>query len=535
MMLWSEEVDFISVGGGIGGLTAALVAHQAGLDAIVLEKSDKLGGVAALSLGQVWVPANGLEAELGIRDSAEEGLAYMAWVGGGFAEPAHTDAYVRWGPALVDFLAKHANVAWRVWRGQPDYYFPVAPGSVAEGRCLEVEPFAGENLGSWADSTRIPPSARVTNEEQATGPSTALQAERLANDSRAKGGGLAAYLISNAVERGISLRPGCEVVELVREEGRVVGVVVSQDGSKKAIRAKNGVLLATSGYDWSSQMVRSFDARTEPASLTMREITGDHLRMAGMLGARVVAPGVRPQWVDHRFRLGEALERINTSVPGVVLVNRKGLRFSDESFGPSFTAALAHVDVDRPGLANQPFWAIFDDDFRKTYPLGSIKPEDPLPDEFVSADTAEELAVKLGIDPQGLVAELEQFNIHASKGSDPRFGRGTRPSTFWKSSSSQGNASIGPLAKAPYYGVPLVTASIGIPVAGLAADTVGRVLDWENQAIEGLYVAGNSMALHDTGIGYQSGYANTRALVFAALGACHAADIDPLALGLFKI
>lgn len=534
-MLWSEEVDFVSVGGGIGGLTAALVAHEAGLNVVVLEKSAKLGGVASLSLGQVWVPANSLEAEAGIRDSAEEGLAYMTWVGGGFAESAHTDAFVRWGSAIIDFLGKHAHVAWRIWRGQPDYYFPVGPGSVTEGRCLEVEPLAGVNLGKWAELTRIPPTARVTNEEQATGSSKTLLAERAEKDFRAKGGGLAAYLIRNAVERGISLRPGCEVVELVRVERRVVGVVVKEDGITKAIRAKRGVLLATSGYDWSPQMVRNFDARTEPASLTMPEITGDHLRMAGMLGARVVSPGVRPQWIDPRFRLGSSLERINTSAPGVIMVNRKGARFSDESFGPSFTAALAHVDVDRPSLANQPFWAIFDDGFRKARAVGSINPGDPLPDEIVSADTPEELAEKLGIDPQGLVAELEQFNLHASEGADPRFGRATRPSTFYKSAASQGAATIGPLTKAPFYGVPLVTASIGIPVAGLAADTIGRVLDWENHVIEGLYVAGNSMAMHDTGIGYQSGYANTRALVFAMLGACHAAGVDPSALGLSRI
>jgi 3-oxosteroid 1-dehydrogenase len=77
-----------------------------------------------------------------------------------------------------------------------------------------------------------------------------------------------------------------------------------------------------------------------------------------------------------------------------------------------------------------------------------------------------------------------------------------------------------------------VTASIGIAVAGIAADTVGRTVDWEDCVIPGLYVAGNSMALHETGIGYQSGYANTRAAVFAALAACDAAGVDPSTLGL---
>lgn len=535
MSTWTEETDFISVGGGIGGLTGALIAHDAGLQTLVLEKSTQLGGVAALSLGQVWVPANRLAAAAGIADSIEAGHDYMEWVGGGFARPEYVDTYLRWGAAIVHYLGERGDVVWRMWRGQPDYYYPAAPRSVAEGRCLEVAPFAGAELGSWATRTRQSAThGGMTNEERSHGSGSALTAERAADDRRALGGGLVAYLVRAASGRGIDLRTNAEAVSLVRENGRVAGVVVRQDGRELRIRARCGVLIATSGYDWSPEMVCSFDARSAPASLTMREVTGDHFRLAGALGARVVASSASPQWVDHRLDTGGRLERVNTSVPGVIMVDRHGARFADESFGPSFTAALAQIDVNEPRLAHQPFWAIFDDAFRVAYPIASMAADAPLPPEVITADTIEELAHLTGIDVEGLVAEVDRFNRESGAGIDPRFGRGTRPSTLWKGAQDAAHPTLGPLVQAPFHAAPLITASIGIPVAGLAADTMGRVLDWEDQPIAGLYVAGNSMALLEAGVGYQSGYANTRGMVFAALAAAHAAGTDLPSLGLVE-
>ncbi len=52
-MRWDLEVDFVSLGSGIGGLTGAITAHDLGLTAIVLEKAAKVGGVTAYSLGEV--------------------------------------------------------------------------------------------------------------------------------------------------------------------------------------------------------------------------------------------------------------------------------------------------------------------------------------------------------------------------------------------------------------------------------------------------------------------------------------------------
>ena len=52
---WEEEVDLLVAGGGAGGMTAALVAALEGLEVLLCEKSDQIGGTAATSAGSLWI------------------------------------------------------------------------------------------------------------------------------------------------------------------------------------------------------------------------------------------------------------------------------------------------------------------------------------------------------------------------------------------------------------------------------------------------------------------------------------------------
>src|SRR4051812_34801325 len=74
---WDMETDLVAIGSGIGGLSAALIAHDQGLKTVVLERADKVGGVTALSLGEVWISGNHLAKAMGIEDSAESGYRYL--------------------------------------------------------------------------------------------------------------------------------------------------------------------------------------------------------------------------------------------------------------------------------------------------------------------------------------------------------------------------------------------------------------------------------------------------------------------------
>jgi 3-oxosteroid 1-dehydrogenase len=63
-----------------------------------------------------------------------------------------------------------------------------------------------------------------------------------------------------------------------------------------------------------------------------------------------------------------------------------------------------------------------------------------------------------------------------------------------------------------------------IPAAGLLADQHCRAIDWNDKAIEGLYVAGNSVARMETGAVMQSGISNARGMTHGYLIGRHAAS-----------
>ena len=55
-MRWDREVDVLIFGAGMGGMCAALFAALEGLDVLLCEKTDQVGGTTATSAGTVWIP-----------------------------------------------------------------------------------------------------------------------------------------------------------------------------------------------------------------------------------------------------------------------------------------------------------------------------------------------------------------------------------------------------------------------------------------------------------------------------------------------
>jgi 3-oxosteroid 1-dehydrogenase len=133
---WDLEVDVACVGSGLGAVTAAIRAHDAGARAVILEKAPKLGGVCAYSGGEVFVPDNYKMRELGIPDSEEAGRAYLRFLGGGYADERMQRLLYDTGREAARWLGEHAKIPWKPIAGFPDYHYPHAPGTVAGGRYL---------------------------------------------------------------------------------------------------------------------------------------------------------------------------------------------------------------------------------------------------------------------------------------------------------------------------------------------------------------------------------------------------------------
>ena len=74
---WDRDVDLLVAGAGPGGMTAALVGALEGLDVLVCEKSQQVGGTGATSAGTLWIPGNSQSKSAGYKDSSSEAARYL--------------------------------------------------------------------------------------------------------------------------------------------------------------------------------------------------------------------------------------------------------------------------------------------------------------------------------------------------------------------------------------------------------------------------------------------------------------------------
>ncbi|MBT4510978.1 MAG: FAD-binding protein, partial [Chloroflexi bacterium] len=206
---WDLEVDFIAVGSGIGGLTGAIMAHDEGLKTVVLEKGPKLGGVAALSGGEIWVPNNHVMKSQGMPDSREEAKQYLEFLAGGFADAELAEIYLDVAPEACQYLEEKAGVRWKTIPNFTDYFYPHVDGALREGRYLETEIFKGSDLGEWEPLSRLTPHmpCGITAEEMFEWGGGAcmlkwdfaLLGQRMAEGYRTFGPGMMAYFIKATV------------------------------------------------------------------------------------------------------------------------------------------------------------------------------------------------------------------------------------------------------------------------------------------------------------------------------------------------
>jgi 3-oxosteroid 1-dehydrogenase len=527
------DCDLICLGAGIGGLTAAITAHELGLRPLVIEKTGKIGGVGGISGGQCWMPVNQLARAAGITDSVEAATAYLMYAGGGFGDEQLARHYCARAGEVVKFLADKAGLNW-VLVPVPDNFAgcPGAVGALESGRLLEVHVFPGALLG--ADRTRTRRERNfATATEVFTGSVSQEEIEqRRERDDRARGGALAGALVRNALDRGIEIWTNSSPVALLREDGRVVGVRVARADAEIEVRASRGVLLATGGTDGSAELTRIYEGRDRD-TVSLLSTTGDHLRLAGLLGAKVVAP-FRPihtclepdvtAVLDEDGTVQRNLSIMRSAFPHAIIVNSGGRRFHNEADHQSRDAGLTAIDTRAPwSLANVPCWTVWDSQHVQKY-FGGVAPDTP---GVWSAASLPELATAAGIDPDGLARHVAEFNRHAAAGRDPDFGRGSHPADrFVGDFAGPGHPNLGAIDQPPFYAVRLAIRTMGIPVAGLTVDEHSRVIDWADRPIRGLYAAGNAIALVDLGFGYEGGNANGRSLVYGFGAAAHAASPD---------
>ncbi len=536
-----KKQKVVVLGTGGAGLTAAIAAHDAGAKVRVFEKADKVGGTTAWSGGMVWIPNNHLEQAVGVRDSRTEAITYLMSMSHGLIEQHLAEAFVDAGPIMVRHLCDHTPVQFRTIPDFPDYHAEFPGGKTGGGRSLDTPPYSFKELGKWEH--RVTPSpyypdARLSIYDTPLGqavpePVSVAELERRSvHHERASGQALIGRLLRGCLDRDIKPVTSARALDLIIRKGRVRGVVVESNKGVREVGC-DAVILATGGFEWSEEFKRAFlrGPMTHPVSISTN--TGDGLKMAMRAGAML--GNMREAWwmpvaevPREEVSTGVTLIAGIRSLPGCIMVNRKGKRFTNESANYNAIGAAFHdQDVSAFDYANLPCWMIFDQGYidRYGFQISGGKPGEAPPQWVTSAPTLAGLASKLTIPRDQFEATVGRWNTQVEAGRDEDFGRGEAAhDQWWGDAKLRGStkASLGVIDKGPYFAVEVKSGALGTK-GGPKTDVNAKVLDVDGQPIEGLYAAGNVMA-SPMGMTY-GGAGGTIApgMVFGFLAGRHAA------------
>lgn len=484
---WDRTVDVIVVGSGTG-LVAAMRAAVCGLDVLVLEKADHLGGTMGISGGGLWIPNNYRMREEGIADSSAEAIEYIQHATLGQSDPELATTFVEQCNPAIDFL-RELGIEWDFMPIFNDYY-PEFPGGKPRGRTLRPinergEPFAGAEL-----------------------------TQRMVDIALREG---VHFEVQTSVKRVI-----------VDDEGAVVGVVAESHAGTQAFEARYGIVLATGGFDHNKDMVKNFLRGPLYYTSAVPTDTGDGHMMGMALGASLRNMNERWSWpVFFDTEQQAPLSALATELgkPGAVVVNKQGRRILNEA-GPydSVTRAFFSFDTGTYKYFNIPSYVIIDAQHRQRYTFAGIAPDAPLPTWVKQAPSLRALAEMLEINPEALEDTINRFNANAAQGIDPEFHRGESDFDLLTAGDHArddiANPCLAPLVEAPFYAAAIWPGALGTS-GGLQTNTHAQVLNVWGKVIPGLYAVGNTAASPLAG-GYPGGGGTLSAgFTFAFVAANH--------------
>lgn len=364
---FAVSAPLVIIGAGAAGLCAALAAHEAGVETIVLERDSVPSGSTALSAGLIPAAGTRFQKSLGIDDSP-------ALFAADLKRKAHDEA----DPAIVDLIAREA----------------------------------GATMEWLADRYGLPFS--VVHDFDYPGHS----ARRMHGLPTRSGAELIDRLRQAADEAAIPIIVDATVTALYASAERFVrGVEITRPDGSRDLLGCRALVLACNGYGGAPDLVAQYipemngalyfghPGNRGDAVLWGQALGAKLLHMSGYQGHGSVAHphGVLVTWA--------------AIMEGGFQVNTSGERFSDESLGYSEQAAVVLAQPD--GIA----FDIFDEriaaiarqfeDFRQAEASGAV----------IEAPTIEQLAERLNLAASALAQSLAEVEQTKRAGARDRFGR----------------------------------------------------------------------------------------------------------------
>ena len=230
-----DVADVVVIGGGGGGLAAAVSAASRGVCTVLLEKGAQLGGTTRLSVGSLSAAATRLQRRAGVADNADDFRADMDAFAGALS--------ARDNPRLRAMLAAEAATTLHWLEGFGVVFagpFPEPPNRVSRMH-------------------NVIPAARI----------------------------YVARLSGAAQRAGVTIGLGASVQRLVTDGGgRIVGVDYLQNGERRRLAARRGVILATGDFSGNQRMRDTYLSPAARAAIPINPNSmGDGHELARQVGA----------------------------------------------------------------------------------------------------------------------------------------------------------------------------------------------------------------------------------------------------------
>lgn len=444
------SADLLVVASGPAGLAAAVTAAENGKDVLVFEKAQTTGGVFNMAMGPFGVESRvqkRVNDPLTKQKAFEKYMEYTHWQ----VDARLVKAYIDKSGDTIDWL-EDMGVEWygalrHFAASEATWHCPKLPGTNTYGRC--------------------------------------------------SGAVICKALKDRADELGVRFSLETLVTSLIKEDGAVVGLRAKTAAGEEIEARGKAVVIATGGFNKNSDMYKEYFANYMGYELNKNIFNfpfpgpnGDGIRMAREVGAAEDNVNVEMYYTSSR---GEEFLPIDIAFrqPNM-LINIEGKRFYNEGGigNTTFTGNALYRQTGHVG------YMFFDDatmrHYRKNGPDETC-PDHPITDmdhfdeefqryqaevggdDFIIADTLEEIAERIGMDPDVLLDAVDDYNRLCE----------TYDKEFYKEPKY-----MRPIKKAPFYMGKLVCSAFST-LGGIKINEYAEVLDKENQPIPGLYAAGN--------------------------------------------
>lgn len=477
---WHDETDVLVCGFGMAGSAAAIEAHDsdASVDVLLIEKMpERLAGGNARVSGQSLLISKDVEALKNYQRAMS------------MSNPIPEDMLAAWAQRMVEL--------------EP----------YIEARAKEVGAQYIHGVG-WSDRAAV-----LEYPEFGAASAVAHTATILPSPS----GVWLAFKANVEKRKRIRRRFETALVDLIQDPDtlEIFGAVVSQNGVRKNIKARRGVVMCTGGFENNLDMQRNYFGLSEAYPLGTPGNTGDgikvlqkagadmwHLRNQGQSGG--VWPGFR--YPEHPTVF---LRQLFWQSFSWIDVGADDRRFIDETYEWQITHYKQKVKgqwIDTPHQRVMPMHMIFDETTRQynclittimtwntvveQYPWSDDNSAEVAKGWIVKADSIEELASKLGRDPATLADTIQRYNDGCARGVDDEFGR--NPQTMQA------------IAKPPFYAIAMIPAIV-CTGGGARRNIESEVLDHAGKAIPRLYEAGELGSMFSNL--YQNGSYLTEAMI----------------------